>query len=128
MLFSRFSSKTDRTEIATVWFPNNAVVQSSFANIKDFECDCRIFLNNFNTALGENQLVYSLGAQSCHIGNTQVFKPPDLKYSQFWIDFNLGTGNLIIYCVKTPQSKEMWDTIILNSGEVTAAKMDIFPD
>ena len=55
----------------------------------------------------------------------QVFKPPDLKYSNFWIDFNLGTGNLIIYCVKTPQSDAMWDTVIINSAIVV--KMSVSP-
>jgi hypothetical protein len=56
----RFTSKTDRPKLAMTWFPNYALVQSLFIRIKDFETDCRNFLNCFNQGLGDNQLVFPL--------------------------------------------------------------------
>ena len=82
----RFSSKADRSQQAPTWFPNYALVQSLFVRIKDFENDCRNFLNCFNKGLGTNQLVHTFPVLTCHVGDQQMFKPPDQKYSQFWVD------------------------------------------
>ena len=103
----RFTSKSDRQQSALSWFPNHAVVQSLFVRIKDFESDCRNFLNNFNASLGGNRLVHSIAAQTCHVGNYEVFKPNDEKYTKFWIDFNLGPGSISIFYVKNERSCDL---------------------
>ena len=123
----RFATRTDKTKVAATWFPNNAIVQSNFAKIKDFECDCRLFLNSLNKALGERQLVHSLPALSCHVGGRQFFKPPEQMYSQFWIDFNLGTSNIIIYGVKSTDRSALWDTVIVGPADVSAVSLVVSP-
>jgi hypothetical protein len=76
----RFTSKTDRPKLAIIWFPNYVLVQSLFIRIKDFETDGRNFLNSFNHGLGDNQLVFPLPSLTCHVGEQQMYKPPDPKY------------------------------------------------
>ena len=114
----RFTSKTDRPKLAMTWFPNYALVQSLFVRIKDFETDCRTFLNSFNEGLGVNQLVFSIPSLTCQLGDQQVFKPPDQKYRQFWVDFNLGPGSISMYHVKKEKSSELWDLFFITQDLV----------
>merc|ERR1719186_2414515 len=117
----RFTSKADRSQSAPIWFPNYALVQSLFIRIKDFENDCRIFLNCFNKGLGTNQLVYTFPALTCRVGDQLMFKPPDQKYSQFWVDINLGPGSVGIYHVKKNSSSDLWDLVTITHEMVTSA-------
>merc|ERR1719186_2096693 len=117
----RFTSKADRSHSAPIWFPNYALVQSLFIRIKDFENDCRIFLNCFNKGLGTNQLVHTFPALTCRVGDQQMFKPSDQKYSQFWVDINLGPGSVGIYHVKENSSSDLWDLVTITHQMVTSA-------
>ena len=117
----RLTSKPDRSQLAPTWFPNYALAQSLFVRIKDFENDCRNFLNCFNKGLGTNQLVHTFPVLTCHVGDQQMFKPPDQKYSQFWVDINLGPGSISIYHVKENSSSDLWDLVTITQEMVTSA-------
>jgi hypothetical protein len=100
----RFTSKANRPKLAMSWFPKYDLVQSLFVRIKDFETDCHNFLNCFNHGLRNNQLVITLPALTCQMGQQQMFKPSDNKYRQFWVAFNLRPGSISIFHVKEEQS------------------------
>ena len=91
----RFTTKSIRAELSNIWFPNYVKLQALFNSIKDFEADCRKFLNHFNEGLNEKAKVFSFKLLSCVIEGQSLVKPPDV--SDFWIDFNLGSNSLSVY-------------------------------
>ena len=117
----RLSNKGDRTKLAAMWFPKYALVQSLFISIKEFETDCRNFLNCFNQGLGVNQLVFTFPALACQVGDQEMFKPPDTKYRNFWIDFNIGSTSLSVYHVKEEGSKDLWDLFVITKDMVSSS-------
>ena len=119
----RLSIKGNRTKLAASWFPKYALVQSLFIRIKEFEADCRNFLNCFNQGLGVNQLVFTFTALACQVGNQEMFKPPDSNYRNFWIDFNVGSASLSVYHVKEEGSKDMWDLLIITKDMVSSSSI-----
>ena len=119
----RLSNKGNRTKLAASWFPKYALVQSLFIRIKEFEADCRNFLNCFNQGLGVNQLVFTFSALNCQVGNQEMFKPPDSNYRNFWIDFNVGSASLSVYHVKEEGSKDMWDLLIITKDMVSSSSI-----
>ena len=119
----RLSNKGDRTKLAAAWFPKYALVQSLFIRIKEFETDCRNFLNCFNQGLGVNQLVFTFTALACQVGDQELFIPPDNKYRNFWIDFNIGSASLSVYHVKEEGSKDLWDLLIITKDMVSSSSI-----
>ena len=91
----RFTTKSIRTELSNNWFPNYVKLQALFIRIKDFEADCRKFLNHFNEGLNEKAKVFSFKLLSCVFEGQNLVKPPDM--SDFWIDFNLGSNSISVY-------------------------------
>ena len=91
----RFTSKSVRSELSNSWFPNYVKLQALFIGIKDFEADCRKFLNHFNEGLSEQGKVFSYKLRSCIVEGQSLVKPADM--SDFWIDFNLGSNSLSVY-------------------------------
>ena len=91
----RFTTKSIRTELSNNWFPNYVKLQALFLRIKDFEADCRKFLNLFNEGLNEKAKVFSFKLLSCTVEGQTLVKPADM--SDFWIDFNLGSNSLSVY-------------------------------
>ena len=91
----RFTTKSIRTELSNNWFPNYVKLQALFLGIKDFEADCRKFLNHFNEGLNERAMVFSFKLLSCVVEGKTLVKPADI--SDFWIDFNLGSNSLSVY-------------------------------
>jgi hypothetical protein len=69
------------------WFADYPPAANLFRQIKDFEPDCRLFLNCLNSWLGPDQLIFSPPAIRVFIADREVFKPDDEKYSCFWVDF-----------------------------------------
>ena len=57
----------ERPGMASVWFPNHAMVQSLFSKAEDLTSDVRRFLNCFNKGMGEQRQVFSLGAAACQV-------------------------------------------------------------
>ena len=116
----RFTTKSNRATLANTWFLNKSV-QELFCKIKikDFETDCRNFLNGFNKEQGEDQLVFSIPSISCEVDGKQMFKPPDEEYTQLWVDFNLGPGTISLYYVKEEGYTELWDLFTIRHDMVT---------
>ena len=84
-------------------------VQSLFLSIKDFESDCRNFLNHFNEGLGDKQLVFSRGMLSCVVEKQSLEKPGGIN--DFWVDFNKGSMTISFYYV-TPPSEVNNDLVL----------------
>jgi hypothetical protein len=55
------------------------------------------------------------------VGEQEIYKPPDQKYRQFWVDFNLGPGSISIYHVKEVGSTDLWDLLTITQDMVTSA-------
>ena len=91
----RFTKKSARSELSNNWFPNYVKLQALFIGFKDFEVDCRKFLNHFNEGLGEQGKVFSYKMLNCVVEGQTLVKPADM--SDFWIDFNLGSNSLSVY-------------------------------
>ena len=90
-----FTCKSDRMANVNQWFPNYVKLQSLFTSIKDFEPDCRNFLNLFNEGLAKQRLVWSFTMMSCSVEGQTLTKPGEL--AEFWVDFNLGPGSVSLY-------------------------------
>ena len=101
----RFTSRADRPKLATIWFPNYALVQFLLVRIKDFKTGCLNFL-------------------TCQVGEQQMSKPPDNKYRQFWVEFNLRSGSIGIFHVKEEQSTDLWDLLTISQYMVTPASIN----
>ena len=50
-----------------------------------------------------------------------MFKPPDTKYRNFWIDFNIGSTSLSVYHVKEERSKDLWDLFVITKDMVSSS-------
>ncbi|CAL1536543.1 unnamed protein product, partial [Lymnaea stagnalis] len=103
------------------------VLASEFLNIRDscFETDCRVFLNKLNLQNPRDcGRVYSVPAQFVKIDGEKIFKPSDHGYDDFWIDFNVGSKRIGIFCepnfLSSQQSQEemLWEIISIWSQDV----------
>ncbi|XP_056440522.1 synaptonemal complex protein 2-like isoform X3 [Gadus chalcogrammus] len=88
----RMTPKQDREQRAKDWFYDQDIIDA-FCRIrdKDFEVDCRLFLNYINGCQGNQRRVYTFPCRRAFLGNTELFSPKDDKLDRFWIDFNLGS-------------------------------------
>ncbi len=84
------------------WFADYPPAASLFRQIKDFEPDCRLFLNCLNSWQGPDQLIFSPPAIRVFIADREVFKPDDEKYSCFWVDFRYKKKIMFIISVGDP--------------------------
>ncbi|CAL8319523.1 unnamed protein product [Boreogadus saida] len=88
----RMTPAQDREQRAKDWFYDQDIIDA-FCRIrdKDFEVDCRLFLNYINCCQGNQRRVYTFPCRRAFLGSTELFSPKDDKLDQFWIDFNLGS-------------------------------------
>ncbi|KAL5017597.1 hypothetical protein ScPMuIL_007186 [Solemya velum] len=105
----------------------NELVQSNFQQIRDsdFETDCRLFLKQLNESLGRKARVYSVPCSYAQLGNMELMKPSDPGYTDFWVDFNLGSQRISLFCEQLPsasqntsQDEDLWETITANKGDI----------
>ncbi|XP_046689521.1 synaptonemal complex protein 2-like isoform X2 [Silurus meridionalis] len=108
----RMTPKKLRGELAGKWFSYRSFA-SSFTKIrvKEFETDCRIFLNELNSYFGSLSRVFSYPCITAFLDTTEMFKPDDELLQKFWIDFNIGTSCIGFY-VNDPQ-ESLWELIHL---------------
>ena len=120
------------------WFADYPPAASLFRQIKDFEPDCRLFLNCLNSWLGPDQLIFSPPAIRVFIADREVFKPDDEKYSCFWVDFRYikkkiidfqnqcwGSGSVRSVCFWASRIRESQVRIRILSSSIKNSKKNL---
>ncbi|KAI4881761.1 hypothetical protein NFI96_000358 [Prochilodus magdalenae] len=108
----RMTSKKQREELAGKWFNYRSFASTFRAiTIKEFETDCRIFLNELNGYFGNSKRVFSFPCTRAFLDFTELFKPENELLKEFWVDFNVGTS-CIIFFVHDPVGT-LWERIYL---------------
>ncbi|MCJ8745648.1 hypothetical protein PDJAM_G00132600 [Pangasius djambal] len=115
----RMTPKKLREELVGKWFSYRSFA-STFTTIrvKEFETDCRIFLNELNSYFGSSRRVFSYPCIRAFLDTTELFKPEDELLQNFWIDFNIGTSCIGFY-VNDPQ-ETLWELIHLPKEAVSS--------
>ncbi|KAJ8305435.1 hypothetical protein KUTeg_015980 [Tegillarca granosa] len=105
-------------ESYAVHFFSNAEFSNGLLQIQDndFETDCRLFLNDFNKSLGVTKRVLSLPCTSAFLGDKELYKPNEPGYDEFWVDFNLTSQRVTIFCEQGSMSSQnsaddLWETV-----------------
>ncbi|KAM4595934.1 synaptonemal complex protein 2-like, partial [Polymixia lowei] len=99
----RLTPRKDREKRANHWFSSHDITYA-FCNMRDreFEVDCRCFLNYINCFHGDQRRVYTFPCLRAFLDSTELFRPEDDKLDQFWIDFNLGS-ECVSFFIDNPQ-------------------------
>ncbi|XP_066502716.1 synaptonemal complex protein 2-like isoform X2 [Hoplias malabaricus] len=108
----RMTPKKQREDLAGKWFSHRSFA-STFKTIrvKEFETDCRIFLNELNSYFGVSRRVFSIPCIRAFLEFTELFKPQDELLMDFWVDFNVGTLCISLF-VDDPEGT-LWELIHL---------------
>ncbi|XP_051538997.1 synaptonemal complex protein 2-like isoform X2 [Myxocyprinus asiaticus] len=113
----RMTPKKLREDFAGKWFSFRSFA-SAFTSIcdKDFETDCRTFLNELNSYFGNSRRVFSFPCIRVFLDSTELFKPEDESLKEFWVDFNIGTSTISFF-VNDPQNT-LWELIHLPKNAI----------
>ncbi|KAL6462969.1 hypothetical protein MHYP_G00293910 [Metynnis hypsauchen] len=108
----RMTPKKLREELVGKWFNYRSFTSTFTAiRVKEFETDCRIFLNELNSYFGDSRRVFSFPCTRAFLDFTELFKPEDELLKEFWVDFNIGTS-CISFFVHDPEGS-LWELIHL---------------
>ncbi|XP_056090710.1 synaptonemal complex protein 2-like [Rhinichthys klamathensis goyatoka] len=114
----RMTPRKLREDFAGKWFSFRSFA-SAFTSIrdKDFETDCRTFLNELNSYFGNSRRVFSFPCIQAFLDSAELFKPEDEFLKEFWVDFNIGTSTISFF-VNDPQNT-LWELIHLPKDVVS---------
>ncbi|XP_027028493.1 synaptonemal complex protein 2-like isoform X2 [Tachysurus fulvidraco] len=108
----RMTPKKQREELASKWFSYRNFASTFITiRVKEFETDCRIFLNELNSYFGSSRRVFSYPCLRAFLDTTELFKPEDELLQKFWIDFNIGTSCIGFYVNDAQET--LWELINL---------------
>ncbi|XP_036410242.1 synaptonemal complex protein 2-like [Megalops cyprinoides] len=114
----RMTMKKWREEVVYKWFSNRAFADSFKAiNDREFETDCRRFLNELNNSFGDERRVVTFPCNKAFLDLIELFMPDDKNLDKFWIDFNLGTS-CISFFINDPEGV-LWESINLAKAAVS---------
>ncbi|KAM5158238.1 synaptonemal complex protein 2-like [Mantella aurantiaca] len=131
----RMTPRNLRENLVRQWFADNFFA-SAFLEIndKDFETDCRLFLNCLNLRSQDEIRVYTYPCVNVFADTEKLTRPQDSKVEHFWIDFNTGS-NCISFYIQNPQGV-LWDSVRLQKHSITGynlqetgdqQQLDIYP-
>ncbi|XP_060595985.1 synaptonemal complex protein 2-like [Ruditapes philippinarum] len=84
----RLFPRKSRPQFASKFFSDKDMLEQFLAiKDKDFETDCRLFLNSINAK-----------SEDPSKGYDSLKKPSDAGYEEFWVDFNIGSERLTLFC------------------------------
>ncbi|XP_058621196.1 synaptonemal complex protein 2-like isoform X3 [Onychostoma macrolepis] len=114
----RMTPRKLREDFADKWFSFRSFA-SAFTSIrdKDFETDCRTFLNELNSYFGNSRRVFSFPCIQAFLDSAELFKPEDEFLKEFWVDFNIGTSTISFF-VNDPKNT-LWELIHLPKDVVS---------
>ncbi|XP_077411057.1 synaptonemal complex protein 2-like isoform X3 [Vanacampus margaritifer] len=119
--------RKDRVHRANRWFSCSDIADA-FGLIKapDFEVDCRHFLNFLNDRQGKARRVWTFPCISAFLETTELIRPQNDKWEEFWVDFNFGS-QCVSFFIDLPQGF-LWGSVHLLKEDVDQYRLEVQED